>query len=469
MQTSFDKDQLQEKRMVMAESIIKSCIHCGLCTATCPTYLIKRDERDSPRGRIYMIKDMLENGGEASAQTTTHIDRCLTCLSCTTACPSGVDYLRLIDLARNMIGTRGKRSYKAQVTRQFVLSTLPYPKRLKSAMRMARLAKPFSGLLKKIGLGDLVSMMELMPTTLPPPGTYRGAGAAKPRGVRQRGVILLEGCVQPTVEPSINDATIRLFARNGVEVFISSGANCCGGLAYHNGAEEQAIDQAKDNIDAWHKVLGKEDIDAIVINASGCGTTVKNYSHMLEHDADYRIKAAHIVALTRDVTEFLTDYDLGPPKRWSSLQVAYHAPCSLQHAQRVIDPPRALLKKAGFGLLEINEGDICCGSAGTYNLFQPEIAKELRDRKIENIEILKPDVIATGNVGCMVQLQSGTSIPVVHTVELLDWAYGGPCPEKLKHLKDRVSDVPNPEPKTRAEMVTPPPQPAKKSFFRLRS
>lgn len=469
MQTEFDKSQLEERRMAMAESIIRSCVHCGLCTATCPTYLLTGDERDSPRGRIYMIKDMIEHGGVASAQTTHHLDRCLTCLSCMTACPSGVDYMRLIDLAKNMIGTRGRRSYKNQLTRQFVLSTLPYPKRLKSAIRLARFARPFRGILRKIGLGDMVAMMDLMPDTNPGHGTYHGAGAAKPRGVRQRGVILLEGCVQPTIEPSINDATIRLLARNGVEVFISSGATCCGGLAYHGGAEEHAKLQAMENIDAWYKVLEKEDIDAIIVNASGCGTTVKHYSHMLQDETDYKMKAVHISGLTRDITEFLTDYDLGPPKRWSSLQVAYHAPCSLQHGQRVINPPRTLLKKAGFGLLEIAEGHICCGSAGTYNLLQPKIATELRDRKLANIETLKPDVIATGNVGCMVQLQSGTSIPVVHTVELLDWAYGGPCPHKLKHLKDRVNDVPNPEPRSAHEVVTPPPQPAQKSFFRLRS
>ena len=412
-----------------------------------------------------MIKDMIENGGEASAETTTHLDRCLTCLSCMTACPSGVDYMRLIDLAKNMIGTKGKRSYKSQLTRQFILSTLPYPKRLKSAMRMARLAMPFRKILKKMGLADIVAMMELMPKAKTHAGTYQGAGAAKPLGVRQRGVILLEGCVQPTIEPSINDATIRLLARNGVEVFISDGATCCGAMAYHAGAEDQAVVQAKENIDAWHKVLEKEDIDAIVVNASGCGTSVKNYSHMLQDEEEYTIKAAHIAGLTRDITEFLTSYDLGPPKRWSSLQVAYHAPCSLQHGQRVIDPPRALLKKAGFGVREIAEGHICCGSAGTYNLLQPEIATELRDRKVVNIEATKPDVIATGNVGCMVQIQSGTSIPVVHTIELLDWAYGGPCPDKLKHLKDRVNDVPDPAPKSAHEMAVPTPQSHKKSFL----
>ena len=451
--------------MAMAETIIKSCVHCGLCTATCPTYLIKRDERDSPRGRIYMIKDMIENGGEASAETTTHLDRCLTCLSCMTACPSGVDYMRLIDLAKNMIGTKGKRSYKSQLTRQFILSTLPYPNRLKSAMRLARMAMPFRNILKKIGLADIVAMMELMPKSNAQAGTYQGAGAAKPLGVRQRGVILLEGCVQPTIEPSINDATIRLLARNGVEVFISEGATCCGAMAYHAGAENQAVEQAKENIDSWHKVLDKEDIDAIIVNASGCGTSIKNYSHMLQDEEEYTIKAAHVAGLTRDITEFLTSYDLGPPKRWSSLQVAYHAPCSLQHGQRVIDPPRTLLKKAGFGVHEIAEGHICCGSAGTYNLLQPEIATELRDRKVANIEATKPDVIATGNVGCMVQIQSGTSIPVVHTVELLDWAYGGPCPDKLKHLKDRVTDVPDPAPKTTQEMAVASPPSPKKSFF----
>lgn len=453
MQTAFGKTELKDEQMVMAESIIKSCVHCGLCIATCPTYLLLGDERDSPRGRIYLIKEMLENGGVASAETTVHLDRCLTCLSCMTACPSGVNYMHLIDLAKNMIGTRGKRSYKDQLTRRFVLSTMPYPKRLKSAMRAAKLARPFRQLLKKIGLKEMVSMLDIMPDSPSNPGTYHGAGAAKPRGIRRSGVILLEGCVQPTIAPSINDATIRLLARNGVEVFIGDGATCCGGLAYHSGAGDQAKQQAKENIDAWHKILNKEDIDAIVVNASGCGTTLKNYDHMLHSDDDYAIKAAHVTGLTRDITEFLTTYDLGPPKRWTSLQVAYHAPCSLQHGQRVVDAPRTLLKKAGYGVLEIAEGHICCGSAGTYNLLQPKIATELRDRKIENIEALKPDVIATGNVGCMVQIQSGTSIPIVHTVELLDWAYGGPCPENLKHLEDRSSDVPNPGPKSARDFL----------------
>ncbi|MEE9588846.1 MAG: glycolate oxidase subunit GlcF [Hyphomicrobiaceae bacterium] len=440
MQTNFTALQLENKRIAEADPILRSCVHCGFCTATCSTYVLLGDERDSPRGRIYLIKDMFEHDRDASPEVTRHVDRCLSCLSCMTTCPSGVDYMHLVDLARAHITETGQRSPKDRFMRRLLASVVPYPGRFRAALLAGAIAKPFRRLFAKAGLQEMAAMLEFAPNPLSLLG--RGASKIQRIGAVRSRVILLKGCAQQVLRPDINNATARLLSRIGVEVVSLKGAGCCGALVHHMGLENSAVAQVKRNVDAWWKVIDVEPIDAIIVTASGCGTTVKDYGHMLKHQPDYEYQGRQIGELAKDIAEFLVGYDLGPPKRWSSLRVAYHSACSMQHGQKLNEQPRTLLKNAGFAVVEIPEGHICCGSAGTYNILQPELARQLRDRKLDNIDHVKPDIIATGNIGCITQLQSGTETPVVHTIQLIDWAYGGPCPKGLEHLKDRVNEVP---------------------------
>jgi glycolate oxidase iron-sulfur subunit len=448
MQTNFKPKQLKDPRIAEVDKILRKCVHCGFCTATCPTYVLLGDERDSPRGRIYLIKEMFERGRKASPQVQHHVDRCLSCLSCMTTCPSGVDYMHLVDHARAHIEETGRRSFIDRRIRSLLAATVPYPERFRLALRGARLVRPLAGVFKRLGLPQLAAMMELAPNSLlMPTASYAGPGTAATKGERRKRVILLAGCAQQVLRPEINDATIRLLARRGVDVEVAPGAGCCGALVHHMGREAAAIAMAKRNVDAWTRLMDKgEAVDAVIVNTSGCGTTVKDYGHMLKRESKYAERAAKLAAITRDVTEFLGTYDMGPPKRWSSLRIAYHSACSMQHGQRIIDEPRKLLRNAGFTVMEIPEGHICCGSAGTYNILQPAIAGELRARKVANIRSVRPDVVATGNIGCISQLAIGMDIPIAHTVELLDWAYGGPVPRGLEGLSRHVKDVPEPKP-----------------------
>lgn len=445
MQTNFKPEQLENPRIAEADAILRRCVHCGLCTATCPTYVLLGDERDSPRGRIYLIKEMLEDQRPASPQVQTHVDRCLSCLSCMTTCPSGVDYMHLVDLARSYIEATGKRSFKERLTRWLLAHVLPRPDRFRLAIRLTPLARPWVPLLRRMGLKELAAMIELAPEVLPPSSRFEGPGTAATEAERRARVILLTGCAQQVLRPSINDATIRLLARRGVDVVVSNGAGCCGALTYHLGDEALAADYAKRNVNAWSKELSKGPVDAIIVNTSGCGTMVKDYGHLLKRDPEYAARAQRTSELARDVCEFAASYDLGAPKRWSSVRVAYHPACSLQHGQGIKDEPRELLSKAGFGVVEVPEGHICCGSAGTYNILQPELAAQLRERKVRNVKRAKPDVVAIGNIGCITQLAGSLDVPVVHTAELLDWAYGGPVPRGLEHLARFMSNVPEPK------------------------
>ena len=444
MQTNFTPEQLQDPRLAEADRILKRCVHCGLCTATCSTYVLLGDERDSPRGRIYLMKDMFENGRDASPQVQHHVDRCLTCLSCMTTCPGGVDYMHLVDLARVHIEKTGTRSLKDRAIRKLLAAVVPYPDRFRKVAALAPLGRPFTGLMKRVGLNELAAMIELAPKASAGSTTYDGPGTAVTTEKRQGKVIMLAGCAQKVLRPDINDATIRLLARSGIDVEVAPRAGCCGALVHHMGKEAEAHVFVKANIDAWSKIIEREPIDAIVINASGCGTTVKDYGHMMARVDGYAERAAKISALTKDVTEFLSERDIGPPKRWSSIRVAYHSACSMQHGQRITDEPKTLLKKAGFTVLDVPEGHICCGSAGVYNILQPELAGQLRARKAANIESTKPDLIAAGNIGCITQIAQGTDLPIVHTVELLDWAHGGPVPRGLEGFKGFVTNVPQP-------------------------
>jgi glycolate oxidase iron-sulfur subunit len=447
MQTNFQARQLQDPRTAEVERILRKCVHCGLCTATCPTYVLLGDERDSPRGRIYLIKEMFEKGHKATPAVQHHVGRCLSCLSCTTTCPSGVDYMHLVDHARAHIEETGRRSLKERLIRRMLAAVLPHPGRFRLALSGARLARPFLGLVRRMAPKEITAMLELAPVSLTRRGAFEGPGTAATKAERRKRVILLAGCAQQVLRPEINDATIRLLARRGVDVEVAPNAGCCGALVHHMGMEADGQAMARRNVEAWTRLMekGGEPIDAIVINASGCGTTVKDYGHLLKRDATSAEAAARIAGMTRDITEFLAGYDMGPPKRWSSLRVAYHSACSMQHGQRITDEPRQLLRNAGFSVVDVPDGHLCCGSAGTYNILQPDIARELRDRKAACIKSVRPDIVATGNIGCIVQLGPAMDIPVAHTVELLDWAYGGPVPRGLQGLARHVHDVPEPE------------------------
>jgi glycolate oxidase iron-sulfur subunit len=429
MQTHFTAEQLTDPKIADANAVLRSCVHCGFCTATCPTYVLLGDELDSPRGRIYLMKEMLEKGGAPSADVVKHVDRCLSCLSCMTTCPSGVNYMHLVDTARNHIEKSYKRPLPERMMRNILGYLMPRPKVFAWAMVGGRIARPFAGLLKSFGFKRLSAALALVssrPAVQEPlgfPATYPAIGPSKGR------LGLLRGCVQSVTDPGINAAAIRLLTRLGYDVVVTAGESCCGSLTHHMGREHEAHGFAKRVIDQWTEAR----LDHIIITASGCGTTIKDYGFMLKQDAAYAEKAAAISAKALDVTEFLARLDLSqqPAKH---LRVAYHSACSMQHGQKITQAPITLLKAAGFDVVTVPEGHLCCGSAGTYNMLQPEIASQLKQRKLKNIATTEPDVIATGNLGCITQLQDGLGKPMLHTVELLDWAYGGPKPRALEDL-----------------------------------
>ncbi|WP_416408185.1 glycolate oxidase subunit GlcF [Agrobacterium rosae] len=434
MQTSFTPQQLADPNVAESEKILRKCVHCGFCTATCPTYVTLGNELDSPRGRIYLIKDMLENDRPADAQVVTHIDRCLSCLACVTTCPSGVDYMHLVDHARIHIEKTYQRPIMDRLVRNLLAFVLPYPNRFRLALTFARLGQPLAGLFRKTkALRPLASMLDLAPKTTPAPSTFANPSTQAPQVEKRGRVAILTGCAQPVLDPGINDATIRLLTRLGIEVVLPEGEGCCGALVHHMGREEQALASARRNVDVWMREIERGGLDAIIITASGCGTTIKDYGHMLRLDAAYAEKAQMVSALAKDITEYLAGLDL-PPLERNGLTVAYHSACSMQHGQKITAAPKLLLKAAGFTVRDPAEGHLCCGSAGTYNILQPEISGELKARKVKNIEATKADIIATGNIGCMTQIASGTQIPILHTVQLLEWAYGGNKPNKIEAL-----------------------------------
>jgi len=431
VQTNFTAEQLADPHVAEAESILRKCVHCGFCTATCPTYVTLGNELDSPRGRIYLIKDMLENGRPADEQIVTHIDRCLSCLACTTTCPSGVDYMHLVDHARTHIEKTYRRPLINRLTRNMLAMVLPYPGRFRLALKLAALGRPFAGLLDQVkSLKPMAAMLRLAPSTVAPPSDFARPATHAATAARRGRVAILTGCAQPVLDPGINEAAISLLTRLGIEVVVPQGEGCCGALVHHMGREEEALDSARRNVDVWTRAIEAGGLDAIIVTTSGCGTTIKDYGHMLRLDPAYAEKAARVSALAKDVTEYLSTLDL-PISEAKGMTVAYHSACSLQHGQKVTMAPKLLLKAAGFAVKDPPEGHLCCGSAGTYNIMQPEISARLKARKVKNIEKTKPDVIAAGNIGCMTQIGSATGIPVVHTVELLNWAYGGPRPSAL--------------------------------------
>ncbi|MDB6176174.1 glycolate oxidase subunit GlcF [Paracoccus sp. Z330] len=428
MQTNFSPEQLQDPAIAQSNKILRSCVHCGFCTATCPTYQVLGDELDSPRGRIYLIKDMLEAGRPADEKTVKHIDRCLSCLSCMTTCPSGVDYMHLIDHARVHVERTYRRPWRDRALRWVLKSIIPHERRFRLALRAARLARPFRSLLPD---RRLRAMMDMAPAIIPPRSPRDHGQVLPAQGPQRARVALMIGCAQRALNTDINDATIRLLQRAGCEVVIPEGFGCCGALSLHMGKEDNARQHARDSIARLRAADAARPLDAVIINTSGCGTTIKDYGHLFD-GTEIGPDAARISGLARDVTEFLAAHGLPDVTRPGSLRVAYHSACSLQHGQQIKSAPKSLLLQAGFEVVEPRDAHLCCGSAGTYNLLQPELSQELRSRKVATLEEIAPQVIAAGNIGCMMQIGGGTELPVVHSVELLDWATGGPMPAGLK-------------------------------------
>ena len=427
MQTFFNEDQLLEADFNRSNEVLRACVHCGFCTATCPTYQVLGDELDSPRGRIYLIKDMLENNRVPDKKTVTHIDRCLSCLACMSTCPSGVHYMHLIDHARAYIEEKYKRPLFERLVRWALVKILPYPTRFRLALLGAKMARPIARFLPDPRLRAMIAMA---PKQVPPVSRNDDPQSFAPSIARKKRVVLMTGCAQRALNTDINDATIRLLQRLGCEIIIPREQGCCGALTHHLGKTTESHAAAARNIWAWQGEIKHGGLDAVVINTSGCGTTVKDYGHIFR-DSDLAEQAAQISKLAMDVSELLIDLEM-PDLEQKNIKVAYHAACSLQHGQQIKTFPKTLLQKAGFTVLEPADPHLCCGSAGTYNLMQPEISSQLKTRKVANLEALQPDIIAAGNIGCMMQIGSGTAVPVVHSVELLDWATGGPQPAELQ-------------------------------------
>ena len=432
MQTNFTKKQLQDPNISSADGILRKCVHCGFCNATCPTYQIVGDELDGPRGRIYLIKDMLENDKPANEKITKHIDRCLSCYSCMTTCPSGVNYMHLVDHARNHIEKTFTRPFFDRLIRSLLSKILPSPTLFRIAGYSARLFYPFRFLFPK----KIKNMLRYMPNSFPASKQenkeiYPSAGKTYAR------VALLTGCVQRVISPQINDATIDILNRHGVEVIVPKQVDCCGSLNHHLGKEDLAHKSFINNINSWFNWYEEKNLDAILVTTSGCGTTLKDYGYIFrDHpDKELRKKAKMVSSLAKDVTEYLgKNIKLNYMKKDKKFKIAYHSACSMQHGQKIHQQPMDLLKKTGNEIVEIPDGHLCCGSAGTYNLLQDEMATELLKRKVSNINKVKPDFISTGNIGCMTQISSGTQIPIVHTIEILNWYTGGEKPKAIDLL-----------------------------------
>jgi glycolate oxidase iron-sulfur subunit len=432
METNFSEKQLKDTDNKSSEKILRKCVHCGFCNATCPTYNLLGDELDGPRGRIYLIKDMLENNKPANEKIVKHIDRCLSCYSCMSTCPSGVNYMHLIDHGRHHIEKTYKRSFSERFIRSFISWTLSNATNFKFISFLTLLVKPFVYFFPK-KIKQMINLMPVRfpPRTLPKMEVYKATNKKKPVAR----VALLTGCVQKVISPQINEATIRLLNRHNIEVIVPKKIKCCGSLNHHLGKEDIAKTTFKNNINLWYDEYINKGLDAIISNTSGCGTTLKDYGFIFRSDKEYKKKAKKISELTKDVSEYLAENVklnfISPEKVDKKYRIAYHSACSMQHGQKIHKEPINLIKKTGNQVIEIPEGHICCGSAGTYNLLQTDIAKDLLKNKVINIEKINPEIISTGNIGCITQIANGTKIPILHTVEIIDWYTGGPKPNIL--------------------------------------
>ena len=426
MQTNLDRVATDPDSRVSAD-VIRRCVHCGFCTATCPTYVLLGDELDSPRGRIYLMKEMLEQQAKPTPEVVKHIDRCLSCLSCESTCPSGVSYRRLVDHSRAYIEENYRRPLAERLLREMLVRVLPYRRRFAAALRLARLVRPLRGLIGRIPALRPFAEMLAMARAAPQSGV---TSEPRPPAPRCR-IAFLEGCVEPVLGPNIQAAARRLLARQGCEVVQIAGIGCCGALSHHLGRDGQALAMARINVDRWWDALDRGEIEHIVVTASGCGSVLRDYGHMLREDPVYAERASAVSARVRDISEIVGELPLPDCVPGRQLRVAYHPPCSLQHGQRIRRGPPDLLQAAGFEVQLPAEAHLCCGSAGTYNILQPELARRLGERKAAAIGLLAADVVATGNIGCIKQIDAYSSLPVVHIVELLDWATGGPRPPAL--------------------------------------
>ena len=429
MYTNFTSEQLSHPDMDDVNDALTRCLQCGYCAEICPTYQLTGDENENSRGRVKLIKEMLEKGSRPDEKTVRHIDRCMSCLACMSTCPSFVNYMRLVDHAREYIEDNYQRPLLDRLQRWTLAKVLPNPDLFRLAINGARLVKPLAFTMP----GNFRNMMDFIPDKLPPPSPNDSPQVFPAIGERKQRVALMTGCAQKALNTDINDATIRILRRHGCEVVVAEGAACCGALTYHMGKAKDSRVAAASNIQAWMREVNGAGLDAIVINTSGCGTVIKEYGHMFRNDA-LAEDAVKISSLAKDISELLSKIELGN-KLKPDMRVAYHATCSLQYGQRVRFAPKKLLKKAGFTVIESRDAHTCCGSAGTYNLLQPEVSLQLKERKVKALQEGRPDAIAAGNIGCMVQIGSGTKLPVVHTVELLDWVTGGPVPRALEGLE----------------------------------
>ncbi len=427
MRTRFSPSQLADPALHEANDILRTCVHCGYCLATCPTYLLTGDELDSPRGRIYIAKEMLEFGKPPGAEVVRHLDRCLICLSCMTTCPSGVQYAHLIDHARVHIEKTARRPWQERLLRRILVTVVPNVRLFQLSAFAGRLARPLQALMP----GRLKGMLAMAPAGLASPAACDRPQVFSAQGPKRMRVALFGGCAQQVLSPAINEASVRILTRHGCEVVIADGVGCCGAIDHHLGREDAAKRAAKANIAAWRREIDGAGLDAIVFNASGCGVLLKDYGHLLRDEPDWAAPATRIAALSRDVSEMLVDLGLRPPVIPSGRNVAYHMACSMQHGLKLKTAAKDLLTAAGFAVHEPAEAHICCGSAGTYSILEPDLAARLRERKTTNLEATGAEMIAAGNIGCITHLAAATARPVLHTVELLDWATGGPKPAAI--------------------------------------
>ena len=430
MRTTFSPTQLADPVLREANDIVRKCVHCGFCLATCPTYLLLGDERDSPRGRIYVVKELLENDAPATAGVVRPLDRCRTCLSCTTTCPSGVDYAHLIGRARVYVERGHARPLPDRLLRRMLGMIVPRPWLLRVGMLAGRALRP----LRMLVPGRLKGMVSMAADRVAMPSSVDRPQVFPAEGERRMRVALLSGCAQRVLRPQINEATIRVLRRHGCEVVVAKGAGCCGALDHQLGREDAARVAARANVRAWSALRVAGPLDAVVFNASGCGVSLKDYGHLLRDDAAWAQPAAEIASLAHDVSEILLDLGLKPAAIATGQRVAYHLACTMQHGLGLRAEAKRLLSDAGFIVAEPAEPHVCCGSAGLYAILEPDLAGRLRQRKVANIEATEPQIIASDNIGCITHLAAATAVPVVHTAELLDWATGGPKPAALASI-----------------------------------
>jgi len=428
MQTQFSIQQLADPKVAQADEILRKCVHCGFCLSSCPTYAMTGDERDSPRGRIWMMREVLSAPDTISSDTSYHIDRCLGCLACESACPSGVDYGHLLDIGREKLGDIVPRRLLDKVMRWLLSVTVPHATRFRAMIMLGRLGWMLTPFMPQ----QMRAAMQKLPRKLPKIDQIGATSTVYPTKQKTiKRVILLAGCAQRALDPEINASTLRVLDRLGVEVVVRQEAHCCGALAHHIGNEKTADHTIRAAILAWHDEIQKNDVDAIIANASGCGTMIKDYGHMMSDDPALCAIAKSISTLAMDITELLAQIGIEniiePAPAGGRGKLAYHSACSLQHGQKIHDMPQHLLRQAGFDIVQPPEPHMCCGSAGVYNILQSEMANGLKQRKLENLKNTKAQFVAAGNIGCISQLNSSDQ-PVRHTIQFIDWASGGPPP-----------------------------------------